>query len=86
MSEHLSTALQMAPLVERVHGPSHSELTRVRELTQAIAQSPNLATTLDLFAELRVVTDNYGLPSDACEVYTGTYQALQAAEEELINV
>ena len=36
MTNPMATALELAPLIERVHGPNHPELTRVRELTFAI--------------------------------------------------
>lgn len=83
MTDALATALELAPLIERVHGTNHPELTRVRELTFAIDAETDPARRADLFAELRSVTDNYALPADACEAYTGTYQALQQADQRL---
>jgi len=35
----LSTALELAPVVEHVHGDNHPELTRVRERTEAVWRS-----------------------------------------------
>lgn len=81
MNDHMSNALRLAPLIERVHGSHHPELTRVRELTEQLPDA-NDGELDNLFQELRDVTSNYALPKDACEAYTETYRALQAADEE----
>lgn len=78
----LATALELAPLIERVHGAHHPELTRVRELTEEISRSSDAAATTELFRELRAVTGNYSVPSDGCEAFHGTYEALKAADAE----
>ena len=50
MNHALAQAVRLAPVVEKVHGAHHAELTRVRELTQALADTtddtadPALAT------------------------------------------
>lgn len=85
MSDHKSTALEMTPLIERVHGENHPELTRVRELTEQIAASDDTTVTADAFRELRTVTNNYALPEDACEAYTAAYEALSAWDAEVTN-
>lgn len=77
----LAKALELAPLIERVHGAHHPELTRVRELTEEISRSDDAAAP-DLFRELRAVTGNYAVPSDGCEAFHGTYEALKAADDE----
>ncbi|HHW84259.1 MAG TPA: iron-sulfur cluster repair di-iron protein, ric [Actinomycetales bacterium] len=79
----LDRATELAPLIERVHGPNHPELTRVRELTEQIAAAGPGGAVGSLFAELRSVTNDFVLPEDACEAYTGTYEALRAAEAAL---
>lgn len=81
----LAKALELAPIVERVHGANHPELTRVRELTQEIARSADAGTTSDLFRQLRTVTDNYSVPSDGCEAFEATYESLKAADAELVG-
>ncbi len=81
----LSTAVELAPIIERVHGSHHPELTRVRELTQELAQSGDAATTANLFHQLRDVTHNYAVPSDGCEAFTATYEALKSADKEYAN-
>lgn len=79
-TDHLATASTLAPVVERVHGKNHPELTRVRELTEAIAEAQNPAAVAELFGELRSITDDYAIPADACEGFTAAYDALQAAD------
>lgn len=85
MTDHLATAAELAPLIERVHGAGHPELTRVRELTEQITASTDAQTTAGLFRELREVTDNYTVPSDGCEAYQGTFEALAAADPEHVS-
>jgi regulator of cell morphogenesis and NO signaling len=80
MNEHVSYALRLAPVIERVHGAGHPELTRVRELTQQLAQSADATETANLFRELREVTSDFVIPGDACEAFTSTYQSLEAAD------
>lgn len=79
----LDQALELAPLIERVHRSNHPELTRVRELTEEISRTQDASTTAELFRELRTVTGDYTVPADGCEAYQGTYAALKAADQEL---
>ena len=76
--QHLTKAAELAPIIERVHGENHSEMTRVREITEALQRSDAAART-KLFAELRAVTDDYAIPGDVCETFEATYRALAAA-------
>lgn len=82
MNDHISTAMQLAPVIERVHGTHHPELTRVRELTAQLSSNTDAPETDELFQELRSVTNNFAIPSGACEAFTATYSALQAADEQ----
>lgn len=82
MSKPLDRALELAPIIERVHGEHHPELTRVRELTEQLAADG--ADTRALFDELRVVTNGYAIPDDVCETFEATYEALQKAEKALV--
>lgn len=81
MNVHISNAIRLAPVIERVHGEHHPELTRVRELTEQLpdADETELET---LFRDLRDVTSNYTIPKGACEAFTETYRVLQSADEE----
>ena len=79
MSDHIENAVRLAPVIERVHGSHHPELTRVRELTE---QLPTTTEPESIFRELREVTNNYALPDGACEAFTATYTALKAADAE----
>ena len=45
-SQDLTTAAEYAPIIERVHGANHPELTRVREITE---QLPNAADIVHEF-------------------------------------
>lgn len=58
-ANRLSTALELAPVVERVHGAHHPELTRVRELTQELSRTAGPDAIADMFRELRSVTNDY---------------------------
>lgn len=80
MHEKLATAAQLAPILVRVHGANHPELTRVRDLTAQLTESTDGMTSASLFSQLREITDNYTVPSDGCEAYGATYEALQAAD------
>ena len=79
MTDHLSTALKFAPIIERVHGSHHPELTRVRELTERIPHA-DATETAEIFGELRAVTNDFAIPADACEAFTATYESLSAAD------
>lgn len=77
---HMATAAPFAPLIERVHGEHHPELTRVRELTEQVQQAPSASRVAALFDELRAVTGNYAVPGDGCEAFEATYRALEHAD------
>lgn len=77
--QNLLIAAEYAPIIERVHGANHPELTRVREITEEL-QSSDAARSAELFEELRTVTDNYAIPGDVCETFEATYQALSKAD------
>lgn len=81
MNPALAQAVRLAPVVEKVHGAHHPELTRVRELTQALADTTDDTRIAGYYAELRTVTDNYTVPGDACEGFTSHYRALQESEQ-----
>lgn len=69
----------------RAHGKNHPEVFRVHELYQSISakvkDSGESAPDLDEeFDELRQVTSEYALPSDACETYEAVYAMLSEAD------
>lgn len=80
MTAPLTQAAEYAPVIERVHGANHPELTRVRELTEQLVSSDKDADTSDLFAELRTVTNGYAIPDDVCETFEAVYRALETAD------
>ena len=86
MNQHISTAVQLTPVLERVHGAHHPELTRVNELTQQLSRSTNTGEIAGLFQELRTVTNAFAIPGDACEAYQTAYRALQEADEQHAKV
>lgn len=79
--QNIAQAVELAPLIERVHGTNHPELTRVRELAAALPDADE-HDRAGLFEQLRIVTQDYALPADACEAYTSTYRALERADRE----
>lgn len=86
MNDHITTAVQLTPILERVHGNNHPELARVNELTQQIASSTNAREIAEMFGQLREVTKNYAIPGDACEAYQSAYRALQTADQQQSDI
>lgn len=81
--QNLARAAELASLIERLHGATHPELTRVRaEITLALQQSGNETRTIELSNELRTLTQNCALPNDACEAFEATHQALERADRQ----
>lgn len=79
----LAKALELAPIIERVHGGHHPELTRVRELTEQLGAAGPETDVKAVFSELRSVTGDFAIPDDVCETFVATYEALQQAEADL---
>lgn len=80
MNENIATAAKLAPILERVHGTNHPELSRVRELTEQLAEATSADMITGIFDQMRDATINYAVPSDGCEAYVSTYEALAAAD------
>jgi regulator of cell morphogenesis and NO signaling len=56
----------------------------VREIFQDMKNKVQSSEEVDLdpdFEQLRMVTDNYEVPSDGCEAYTTTYEMLEEADK-----
>ena len=81
-NRNIEKAAQLAPIVERVHGAHHPELSRVRQITDELQDSANAPHVIGLFHELRTVTDNYAIPKDVCEAFEATYHALERADRQ----
>ncbi len=77
----IARALSFTPILVRVHGAHHPELTQVHDLTQSIADTLDPEQITALFAQLRRVTGDYEVPADGCEAFAATYQALRKADE-----
>ena len=80
--QHFKTLDQYVPVVDRVHGGSHPEFHKVRELyTDIVNLSKDAAAQktglFDVFDELRKVTDDYTVPDDVCESYEAVYKMLE---------
>lgn len=71
-------ALELAPIVERVHGPGHPEMTRIREIVEAVNAAEGDAD--ELFVELRGLTNDYTPPADTCETVDALYGALHSMD------
>jgi regulator of cell morphogenesis and NO signaling len=82
-NRHIEKAAQLAPIIERVHGEHHPELTRVRQIAEELQRSDDATNTITLFQELRTVTENYAIPNDVCEAFEATYRALERADKHL---
>lgn len=70
--------------IAKVHGSNHPEVHDVKEIyANMYNKVENDDTNLDAeFEELRKVTNNYEIPSDACETYTAVYQNLEKLDKE----
>lgn len=66
---------KILPVVVRVHGEHHPELTRVAQLYTQLKQGQDVA------GELTAVTSNFTAPEDACPTFRKTYADLQALVE-----
>ncbi len=80
--QYFKTLDQYVPVVARVHGGSHPEFHKVRELYErivSISKDPDTqkAGIKDIFDELRKVTSDYTVPGDVCESYEAVYKMLE---------
>ncbi|BAM47505.1 hypothetical protein [Amphibacillus xylanus] len=74
------------PILARVHGDGHPELAEVRDIFKAINDKvkQNDFSQIDLsadFKQLRIITNDYTVPSDGCETYKATYEMLARADQ-----
>lgn len=85
IKEEFSIVTQYAPILARVHGKNHPELTQVRdlvaEMNDKIKQHDSGQADLSSeFNELRRLTNDYEVPNDGCGTYVETYRGLEAAD------
>ena len=66
---------KILPVVVRVHGEHHPELSHVAELYAQLKQGQ------DVKAELNAVTSHFTAPEDACPTFRKTYADLRALTE-----
>ena len=62
---------KILPVVERVHGDHHPELHEVAKLYSELKQGADVAN------QLREVTGNFTIPTDACPTFAKTYKDLE---------
>lgn len=73
------------------HGANHPELKEVRQIFSKVNKATRVAKRSGVvneeisksFQELQSITNNYKIPSDACEGYKTTYQLLEQANDAL---
>ena len=81
----LAKALELAPIIERVHGEHHPELTRVRELTEQVAAAGPEGDVKGLFAELRTVYDGPVVQTQDLTVINITRQAVISRQAKVFD-
>ena len=82
----LKKLVQFVPIVARVHGDSHPEFHKVKEvfdiingkIKEADTEKPQLS---EEFIKLREITNNYTVPGDVCESYEAVYIMLSELEK-----
>ena len=86
MNENHAKLNMYSKALTRVHGETHPEVFDVRHLFERIdkelKESKKEEINLDVeFESLRQVTNNYTVPSGACEAFKGVYQMLAEADQ-----
>ena len=80
-AEYLERLELYVPVVARVHGESHPEFYKVKDvyhrmnekLQSSGSERPELE---EEFKELRTITSDYKVPEDTCETYEAVYNML----------
>lgn len=70
--------------IAKVHGPSHPEIIKVREIFQQMTATHSKDANADLstaFSQLRTITNGYQTPANTCETTEVTYSMLKKADE-----
>ncbi len=85
--KHLNLLKQYTPVLAKVHGQSHPELSEVRDLVKSLTgkiknNDRDLQTE---FTRLKEITGNYEVPADGCETYEAVYSMLRELDEAYIG-
>ena len=86
MQELIQELVKILPVVVRVHGENHSELAEVGELyakLRAAMDAGKDEEAKEYMQQLRKVSKDFAVPSDACPTYAKTYEDLVALEQKL---
>ena len=86
MQELVQELDKILPVVVRVHGENHSELAEVGELYAKLREAMDAGNNQDAktyMQQLRKVSKDFVVPSDACPTYAKTYADLVALEQQL---
>lgn len=70
---------KILPVVVRVHGEHHPELSQVAALYTQLKTMP----TPEITAKLREITCNFTPPEDACPTFRKTYEDLAQLTQEI---
>lgn len=86
MDKHHDKLNMYSKALTKVHGGSNPEVFDVRHLFERIEtelkESDQDELNLDVeFESLRQVTNNYTVPTGACEAFKGVYQMLSEADQ-----
>lgn len=70
------------PVVSRVHGPTHPEFYEVEKEYNLLSKNIDDNKDLDSnFISLKMITQNYHVPSDTCETYEAVYHMLHELDK-----
>ena len=86
MQELVQELDKILPVVVRVHGENHSELAEVGELYTKFREAMDADRSeeaKEYMQQLRKVSKDFEVPSDACPTYAKTYADLLALEQQL---
>lgn len=75
IKEQIVVLDKVLPTVVRVHGKEHPELSSIMDAYGKFKVSYENGKGEEELAEIRKLSNNYTLPSDACEAYTKVYKA-----------
>lgn len=81
ITEEIAVLNKVLPVVVRVHGKAHPELSDIQDAYERFKVSFEQGNGESELEEIRKLTDNYTLPKDACEAYTKVYDAFKSIDE-----
>lgn len=87
-AKNLDTLKQFVPIVKKVHGGNHQEFHDVViEFNKIVSKLDNNNYQLkDEFKQLKLITNNYLVPSDVCESYQAVYEMLEELNTAYQNI